>query len=212
MLQATGPAGVLGAEQSGADPGHSGGGAVIDAIWEFLRSIENTEFSIYLREGDLGTQLYLPIFYLLLAVHSIGMAIVVGICFMLTGRMYGYVQTLPLSLIPRMINFAWWGFGVNAVSGVLLFVAQPRREIRNWAFDLKIVMILIAAVLMAVMVRALREGSQRASPAGASVGAMAVTEPIPSRARTAALWISIMWIGAILTGRIIAYTQGPPPA
>ena len=85
---------------------------MIDAIWEFLRTVENTEFATYLREGDLGTTLYLPIFYLLLAFHSVGMAIVVGICFMLTGRMYGYVQSMPLSLIPRLINF-------DSSSGVL---------------------------------------------------------------------------------------------
>jgi len=185
---------------------------VIDAIWEFLRTVENTEFATYLREGDLGTTLYLPIFYLLLAFHSVGMAIVVGICFMLTGRMYGYVQSMPLSLIPRLINFAWWGFGVNAITGVLLFIAQPRREIRNWAFDLKIVMIVIAAVFMVLMVRALRQPRQVAIPAGATVGAMMVAEPIPRRARTYAVWMSIMWIGAIFTGRIIAYTQGPPPS
>jgi len=173
-------------------------------MWEWLRWLESTGLAVWIREGDVVT-LPFSSFYVLLGIHSIGMAMVVGVMFMLSMRLFGYFQQLPLSSTDRWMKVAWWGFYINLASGVLLFIGQPRREIMTMTFNLKILMVVLALVTMVMMQRALRHVDIVTGPDGAAV------EAVPHRARTAALVCNLFWLGAIISGRLIGYTQSPPP-
>ena len=87
---------------------------------ELLTWLEQTELSLWLRESDWGH----PI---VLCFHAVGIGLVVGISLMFSARVLGYSKNFPLDGFDKLFGLAWFGFGMNAVSGVLLYVGEPRR-------------------------------------------------------------------------------------
>lgn len=175
-------------------------------IWNFLKWIEETEFSTWLREGDFITD-PLSTFYVMLGIHSIGMAIVVGVCMMLSSRLMGFQQETSLEKANQLMTFAWWGFYINLASGILLYIAQPRRELLTVVYWLKMLAIVLAVITMRVIQKALDKIEVVPNPDGSGT----MVEVVPGRLRAAALLLDLLWISAIVTGRLIGYTQPPPP-
>jgi hypothetical protein len=178
----------------------------MDAIrnLDFFIWLESTWLSTWAREGDFIWTGFSS-FYVLLGFHSIGMAMVVGVCLVLSLRLFGYFNMLPLQAAFRLMPLAWWGFLVNLLSGIILFIGQPRRELLTITFDLKIIMIVLACITMLMMQRAIRNVEVVANADGTAV------EVVPDAARTMALMANLFWLGAIISGRLIGYTQPPPP-
>jgi hypothetical protein len=134
---------------------------------------------------------------LLLSMHAIGMALVVGCGFMTAARVLGYARELPLSLFSRLLVIAWIGVTLNVTSGVLLFISNGHTYIANVPFDLKILSIIGAGIASHAMWRALA----REAPAdGASYS---------TRTQGVAMAVIALWLGAIVAGRMIAYTLTP---
>jgi uncharacterized membrane protein len=172
------------------------------------------EFLIWLKETPLAEWvLYSPwVNPVLLCMHAIGMALVVGCGLMTCLYILGYGRSLPLTLFERLIAFAWLGVGLNAISGVLMFLPDGDRYILNWTFQLKIGFIVLAGISTWFLWRTL--AAERALRAG---NGPAPPEEAPSpapfrfsvRARIAALATASFWIFAIVAGRMIAYTLSP---
>lgn len=160
---------------------------------EFLIWLEHTELSVWLRESDWGH----PI---VLCFHAVGMGLVVGISFMFGARVLGYAKRFPLAAFDQLFGLAWFGFALNAASGVLLLVADPRRMPLAPAFLSKMVLIVFAGFSLWALSRAL-QGIER-SPGAASA---------PMGAKVSAVFSIVFWCGAIVAGRLIGYTIGPPP-
>lgn len=152
----------------------------------------------------------------LLCMHAIGMALVVGCGLMTCLRILGYARAVPLSLFERLIALAWTGVALNAISGVLMFLPDGDRYIANWTFQLKLGSIALAGISTWFLWRALAEEAAPdaavASGADAGVAAVpAVASPrqFSTRARVAAIVTASFWICAIVAGRMIAYTLAP---
>jgi hypothetical protein len=177
---------------------------MLDAIWNFWAQVESTDFSTWIREGDFIWTGF-STFYVILGFHSIGMAIVVGVNLMMSLRLFGYYRTIPIDGMMRAWSLAWYGFYLNLISGIALFVAQPRRELLTMTFLIKILMIILAVITMVLMQRTLKRGEIVAYADGTAV------EVVPEAARTMALMINLFWLAAIISGRLIGYTQPPPP-
>jgi hypothetical protein len=169
---------------------------------EFLAWLEQTDFSVWLRESDWGH----PI---VLCFHAVGMGMVVGISLMYSARVLGYAKDFPLSAFDWLFGLAWFGFGVNAVSGVLLYVGEPRRLMGTPAFWIKMILIVFAGFALWALGRALHTDSRDAGESPAPDGALAAE--VPTHARIAAIFSIVFWLGAIVSGRLIGYTIGPPP-
>ena len=130
----------------------------------------------------------------LLSVQIIGLGIVVGIFLIRDLRLLGMYQGLhPAAFLP-LSKFAWVGFIINAISGVLLFTSQATIFAENLAFLLKISMIIVGMVLAGVIQSRMRAES--------AVGAGAV---ISKSTKVVALISLMTWIGAIIAGRLVAY-------
>src|SRR4051812_30395847 len=115
---------------------------------DLLAWLEDTDFSVWLRESDWGH----PI---VLCFHAVGMALVVGVSIMFCARVLGYSKDFPLAGFDRLFALSWFGFAMNAVSGVLLFVGEPRRLLATPAFLIKMVLIVLAGMSLWVLSRAL---------------------------------------------------------
>jgi len=171
---------------------------------ELLAWLEQTDFSVWLRESDWGH----PI---VLCFHAVGMGVVVGISLMYSARILGYAKDFPLSAFNRLFGLAWFGFAMNAVSGVLLLAGEPRRLMDTPAFWIKMILIVFAGLALRALNKALYATPDDAVDSlgldSDSVGGAVVSQ----RARIAAICAAVFWLGAITAGRLIGYTIGPPP-
>lgn len=147
---------------------------------EFLLWIENNPLGVYVREDAWG-------FAYMLAAHSVGMAFALGVVLIVGLRSLGVVSSVPLLSYSGMFGAAWIGFGINMLSGIALYTSHATEYTFQSVFILKLLLLALGGVFMKVLmneVRAHGEGSKSKLWAGVTLGC---------------------WIGAIITGRLMAY-------
>ena len=129
-------------------------------------------------------------FPFILALHTIGLGLIAGLNVALDLRILGIAEHVPLVEFRRFLPFMWFGFWLNAASGVALLIAYPTKALTNPVFYLKLALIATALVLLSsVRRRVLTDES---------------ASPKPVKVLAA---ISILcWAGATVAGRFLAYT------
>ena len=132
---------------------------------------------------------------IMLGCHAVGLAIVVGIFLMRDLRLIGLVQGISYESLDSLRNLAWTGFVINAVSGCFLFTSQATVFIESTPFLLKISMIFLAAICAAIIQNKLRDAASQWDSTGAVAGSV----------RAIAMASTALWIGAIISGRLVAY-------
>jgi hypothetical protein len=146
---------------------------------EMLYSVEESAIALWVGESLWG-------YPFLLSLHVVGLAVIAGIAIMLDLRLLGSFRSLDLESFLPLMKFAWIGFVINAVSGVLLFTSQASYFVTLLPFLLKIGLIFIAAVITGVIQQKIRNASSTRLGLLATVSLVA-------------------WLGAIVNGRLIAY-------
>jgi len=156
---------------------------------EFLESIENSGFASYIRETPsvLG-------YSTILALHTFGMAFLVGLSGVIALRVLGVVPELPLKPLQRLMPIVILGFWVNAITGVILTSLAVVSLSRNWDFYVKLAAIVVAIVALTKM--------RRYAFADPNVRDDA---PAPPEARRWAKAMLFFWGLAVLGGRLTAY-------
>jgi hypothetical protein len=157
---------------------------------EFLKWLEHTGIGEWIRTDTFG-------FPLILCAHSIGLAGVVGIVYMLSFRVLGYSKGIPIAVFERIFYIGWAAFILNAVSGVLLFMSDATHLIVNWTFLLKLILIAAGGVSLWALWNALMGGAERTTPQGM----------VTPRGKALAVLCLVFWTGAIVSGRYIAFTM-----
>jgi len=111
-------------------------------------------------------------------------------------RLLGLLRGIqPAAFLP-LSKLASTGFIVNAVSGILLFTSQAVMFVNNVAFLLKIGFI-IAGVVLARVIEAQLRGELAAADGDVVIS---------GSTRLIALFSLSLWLAAIITGRLVAYT------
>ncbi len=128
------------------------------------------------------------------------MALVVGILLLFNLHVVGRSQGLtslgghiPLQTTRPFFRVAWIGFVINVLSGTLLFLANYTAFLHNTAFLTKISFLTIAAIGTALLAREVRDVEGKPS----------------QRAQAIACVCVLLWLGAIVAGRIVGYTSVP---
>ncbi len=132
---------------------------------------------------------------MLLSMHVIGLAIVVGLFSMRDLRLLGVVGGLEPTAYLSLNKLAWTGFTINAISGCFLFTSQAMTFISSIPFLLKISCV-VAGMLLAVVI----QGKLQRELAEADYG-----QPLGNSMKLLALGSLCVWIGAIVAGRLSAY-------
>lgn len=159
---------------------------------EYLEYVQNTDWA-----SDLQSSLYM--YPLLLCIHALGMAMVVGTMATLSIRVLGYARAVPVSIFDTMLNVAWLGVALNAGSGAILFLINGVQLIQTWSFQLKLVLIVAGGVSVWLLWTRLRN----------EPGALLADRRASGRARVLAALTITFWFGAVIAGRLIAYTLPP---
>jgi hypothetical protein len=153
----------------------------------FLSWLEST--------GYVRWMLEVPAAYpLMLTVHALGLALTVGVLVTLDLRLLGLYRTIPLASIGRLLWIAWVGIGLNALTGVSIFMTEATAYVTNVPFILKMVFVVLGTLTLVATQRVLRRHAV-ALEAG----------QLPTRSRGLALGSMLFWTMAVVTGRLIAY-------
>jgi hypothetical protein len=130
-------------------------------------------------------------------VHIVAIAILLTSVYVISFRLAGLSRgSHPFAVLTaRSMPWIWSALAVLLISGLLLTITEPSRELLNWAFRTKMIMVLILATMMRVVqVHTRRDpGYWSASAAG--------------RHAARVLGIASLLIGAaiVTAGRWIAY-------
>jgi hypothetical protein len=158
---------------------------------DFLLRLEQTGFSSWVRES---TSLFA--FPGILLVHTIGMALVVGINTGIDLRILGVAPAIPLAPLEKFFPILWIGFWINAATGTILLMADATTKLANPDFYVKMVFIAFAVInLQMLKTRVFRDPLIDKRPLSTNVKILAVTS-------------MFFWLGAITAGRLLAYV-GP---
>jgi magnesium-transporting ATPase (P-type) len=130
-------------------------------------------------------------------VHIIAIAILLTTVYVISFRLIGITRgAQPLaSLAARSVPWIWTALCVLLVSGILLTVTEPARELLNWVFRVKMLLVLILAVTLWIVQSRMRRNPQY------------WTESPVRRRAARAIGIAFIIVGAciVTAGRWIAY-------
>jgi len=162
---------------------------MVAAIFGVLGGIESSAASTWLRESP-----SLLAFPLMLSLHAIGMGLAAGINAAIALRILGVAPGVPLGEMQPFLRVMWAGFWMNAASGAALLYAYPTKALTNPDFYLKLTLIALALVTVRAITRRVFQAPKTPE---------AAPEGIVRRLAIASL---ACWAGAIIAGRLLAYT------
>ncbi len=137
------------------------------------------------------------LFPIIETIHIFGIVIVVGSTSILDLRLMGLTfQDKPVTKIAnRFLPWAWGGFVLMLITGLLLFSSEATKMYDNLGFQIKMALIALAG-LNAFVFHTL---------AYQSVGKWENDRVGPLAARAAGLISILLWFGIVAAGRWIAY-------
>lgn len=130
----------------------------------------------------------------ILVLHAIGMGLAAGLAAAVDLRILGVARQIPFAELRRYLPVLWFGFWLNAASGVLLLAGYPTKALTNPVFYLKITLIATAMFVLTRQVRLFTGGSDMMPP------------EVEHRMRRMAMLSLACWAGAVTAGRLLAYT------
>lgn len=150
----------------------------------FFLWLESTAFSIWVRESP-----SVFAFPIILAAHTIGLGLLVGLNGALNLRLLGFVRGIPAGTFRVFLPLMWLGLWMNVVTGVALLIAYPTKALTNPVFYLKLALIAIALIILRMVLQ--RGLSDDVAPRGLKILAAASL---------------VVWGASIAAGRLLAYT------
>jgi hypothetical protein len=158
---------------------------------ELLVSLEQSGFGSWVRDAPT-----IWAFPTILFLHTFGMAIVAGGSAMLSLMVLGFWPAAPIRPFGRMFPWLWVAFGVNAITGTMMLVADATAKLTSLDFYIKMALVFAGLFFLIRMRRQVFENPQ--------------IDQVPLSGNTKVLaWASLAcWFGAITAGRLLAYV-GP---
>ena len=131
------------------------------------------------------------------SVHIVAIGVVVASVFMIDLRVLGWAgrdQTL-VQTVDRFGPWLYWALVVLLITGVLMVIGEPARELLSFSFWLKMSLVAFGTIIAAAFQMALRRNEQ------------GWEESLVNRRATKSLAIAtlLIWAGIIVLGRLIAY-------
>jgi hypothetical protein len=155
----------------------------------FLAFVEGSDLSNWIRSESMLA------FPTIITLHTIGMGLLAGGSCAIDLRILGGASGIPLDGMRRFFPLLWLALAVNAVTGVLLVIGYPTKQLTNPLFYIKLSLVALAVWLV------YRIGTEVLRSAAS--GPKAVT----ARAKWLALASLAVWASLIVAGRLLEYTH-----
>ena len=132
-------------------------------------------------------------------IHTLGITAVVGTVAVLDLRLLGVIMKRePVSTVARQVlPWTWAGFSIMFVTGLLLSIAESATNYFNWAFRVKLILLLLVGLNPLIFHLTVYR----------KVNSWDLASVTPGRARAAAVCSLVLWAGIIVAGRLIAYVN-----
>lgn len=155
----------------------------------FFGWLEHTDLSEFVRGGSFA-------FPLILTAHVLGAGFIAGTGAAVAFRLLGVARGVPIAMFEKFYPVMWVALALNIASGLLLLDAYPYKAFTNPVFYAKLSLIALG-VYLAVRIRdgVLRAPLWRAGPTA-----------VMDNARLLAGLSLMCWAGALIAGRMLAYT------
>ncbi len=154
----------------------------------------------WLEQTSIGTQVRtsLWLFPVIETVHLFGIVALVGSTSALDLRLLGLAlrEQSVKALAQRLLPWAWVGFAVQVVTGILLVASEATKMYGNIGFEIKMVLIVLAGANALVFHHT----------AYRSADTWGETRATPISAKLAGTFSILLWFGIVAAGRWIAYT------
>jgi hypothetical protein len=125
-----------------------------------------------------------------LTLHTTGLAVVVGACWVLDLRLLGVIRNVPLSSFHWVFRAVALGLILNVVTGVMLFAARATTWGTAMPFMVKMALVVVSAATV-IPIRA------HVARGGAAAGS--------GNARLLAITSIVAWTATVTAGRLLAY-------
>ena len=158
---------------------------------QMMMWVEQLSYSTWVRESN-----SLWAFPMFLFAHTLGMSIVAGGAAMISMAVLGLWPNTSLRPLDRLYPYMMIGFALNAFTGISIFMKDATVYSRNLDLYVKLLFIALGMFLLF----RIRRTVLRAPDVDHG--------PLPPGARMLAWATLFCWLGAIVTGRLIAYV-GP---
>ena len=135
------------------------------------------------------------------SLHFIGLAILAGTIFLFDLRLLGMARRIPIRALHRLVPWGLLGYGITLVSGVLFLLTEPDQYIYNPSFHFKMFFMGTAGFNASAFY--LTSSYRRTTAPGAS-------DEAPRLAKIIAAVSLCLWIGVIVSGRLITFYRPTP--
>ena len=124
-------------------------------------------------------------------VHVLGFVVLLASLVLISLRVLGVAfKKQPVAQVAKdAIRLIWLGLAVALASGTLMFVSSPKLYFFNWAFDLKMLLLIVAVVVQVTLFRKVAT----------------IETPNPIFARISVALSLVAWFGIGLAGRAIGF-------
>ena len=124
-------------------------------------------------------------------VHVLGFIVLLSSLVLISLRLLGLVfADQPISKVGRdATRLIWLGLALAVVSGTLMFVSSPRMYYYNPAFELKMLLLIVAVLVQVLLLRRVTVNDS----------------PTPALVRTSVALSLVFWFGVGLAGRVIGF-------
>jgi hypothetical protein len=168
----------------------------------FFERLSESSWSVALHESEIA-------YSIIESSHVWSLCLFFGLTVMFDLRLLGWtMRKVPVSeFANRVLPWTIAGFVVMVISGTLLFYAIPLRSYQNLFFRGKVIMMLLAGLNVWLFHSRVYPGVIKWD-----------LDPIPPKAARIAGAVSLaLWIGVVVSGRMIAYNwfdcdRQPQPA
>jgi putative copper export protein len=144
---------------------------------------------------SLSIQTHLWVVPTIQSIHIVCIGIVLASVFMIDLRIFGWAgrDQSVLQISRRFCPWLWAALGVLLVTGVLMVIGEPVRELMSLSFWLKMSMLLIGIVIATVFQLSLRGNRKEDEFIGRWT------------TKSLAIVTLVVWCSIVVLGRLIAY-------
>ena len=160
---------------------------------DFLVKLEQSGFSTWIRESP-SVWAYPTILFL----HTVGLGFLVGTSMAIDLRVLGFSAGLPLDPLRKFFPLMWFGFWVNAASGVVLVMIDASSMLVNPLFYIKNGCIAFAMVSGRLIAKQVFENP------------LVDHAPVRFSGKVLAGASLLFWLASITAGRLTAYLFSHP--
>jgi hypothetical protein len=158
--------------------------ANLPSIFPFFRWVDETGLSVYIKSTTW-------VFPLVETIHILALAVLLGSVFLLDLRLLSLAirKWSPAQIMEQLRPLMNWSVGIILATGIVLFIAEPRKLFDNAAFGPKMILLVFAIVCQYTLYSRVRS----------------IQSHIPFWGRLVALMSFGLWFGVAVCGRAIGF-------